>query len=335
MRNIVIVLLFFASLGFGNEKVTCALSEIKAKSGLVESDVSLLADRLRLEMYNTGRVTMVEREQMKNILKEQGFQASGVCDDDGCLVEMGQLLGVKYIVAGSMGKLGTLMMINLRVIDVETGTIVKVVNRDIKGGIEDVVSELPNIAANLVPGGPAPKPREETFIQEEKEEPKKEKTAKKDSAVRLQLLTGLTLGSSRVVPNGFGGGATIGFQVKRHILRLMGEFYFPNEFISGGGLSYGYDCIKSKSIVLAPTLIGGFWYGDARPGEGFVENMPAFEAFDFGGISLLYEMGEGKIRFFMEPIIRMGSADDDREEETVTTFQYRFLATCGITILFK
>ncbi len=333
MKWFLLTLLFFTSICFSNDKDTYALSEIMAKSGLTESEVSLIADRLRLEMYNTGQVTMVEREQMKSILAEQGFQSSGACDDDGCLVEIGQLLGVKFIVAGSMGNLGTLMMVNLRVINVETGTINKVVNRDIKGGVEQVVKELPSIAAALVPGGEVIKKVEEPF--EEKPKPvKKKKNINTNDGIRLQIGSGFLLGSSRVVPHGFGGGLTIGLQKRRHIVRLMGEFYFPNNFLSGGGLSYGYDLIKSDLITLSPTLMGGLWYGDSKPGEGF-EGAAAYECFEFGGVSLLYEIGQGPVSFFLEPVLRFGSADDDRYEETVVTFQTRFIGTVGITVIFK
>lgn len=328
-----IALIFLVSICYSDDKVTYALSEIKAKTGLTESDVSLIADRLRLEMYKTGKVTMVEREQMKSILSEQGFQSSGACNDDGCLVEMGQLLGVKFIVAGSMGNLGTLMMINLRVINVENGTINKVVNKDIKGGIEEVVKELPSIAAALVPGGEIIKKVEEPFEEMAKTVIKEKKLSKNDG-IRLQLGSGFLLGTSKVVPYGFGGGLTIGLQKRRHIIRLMGEFYFPDNFLSGGGLSYGYDVIKSDFITLAPTIMGGLWYGDSKPGEGF-EGAAAYECFEFGGVSLLYEIGQGPVSFYLEPVLRFGSADDDRYEETVVTFHTRFVGSVGMTILFK
>lgn len=334
MKRGLLLFLICTTLSFGNNEVTCALSEIKAKSGLSESEASLIADRLRLEMYNTGKVTMVEREQMKSILAEQGFQKSGACDDDGCLVEIGQLLGVKYIIAGSMGNLGSLMMVNLRVIDVETGSISKVVNRDIKGGIEEVVKDLPDIAAALVPGEESPVIKEKSVEEKSKPVKKKNIVSNKENGIRLQIVSGFLLGSSRVVPHGFGGGATIGLQKNRHIVRLMGEFYFPDSFLSGGGLSYGYDLIRSELMVLAPTLMGGLWYGDALPGEGF-DSAAAYECFEFGGISLLYEIGEGPVRFFLEPVIRLGSADDDRLEETKTTLQTRFLGTAGISIFFR
>jgi hypothetical protein len=40
----------------------------------------------------------MERKQMNEILEEQSFQNSGICDNQSCIVEMGRLLTVKYIV---------------------------------------------------------------------------------------------------------------------------------------------------------------------------------------------------------------------------------------------
>jgi hypothetical protein len=91
----------------------------------------------------------MERNQMQEILKEQGFQQSGACTDEACLVEMGQMLGVKVLVVGSLGKLGSMFMVNIRSIDVQTAQIMKVVSVDIKGDIEEVVDHLPEIAVKL------------------------------------------------------------------------------------------------------------------------------------------------------------------------------------------
>jgi hypothetical protein len=63
---------------------------------------------------------------------------------------MGQLLGVKKLATGSLGKIGSMFMVNMRMVDVQTGKLTKVVSRDIKGDIEEVVGNLPAIAESLV-----------------------------------------------------------------------------------------------------------------------------------------------------------------------------------------
>lgn len=121
-------------------KVNIAVQELKGK-GMDQSTASIISDRLRAECINTGVFRVMERAEMENILKEQGFQQTGACDEASCLVEVGQLLGVDRMVAGSIGKVGNFYTISLRMINVATGEILYTVNVDHKGSIEDVISE--------------------------------------------------------------------------------------------------------------------------------------------------------------------------------------------------
>ncbi|MBN1576975.1 MAG: DUF2380 domain-containing protein, partial [Chitinispirillaceae bacterium] len=156
-------------------KTNYAVVNLKNSAGVTEGESELITDRLRSELFNTGKVNVMERNQMQEILKEQGFQQSGVCTDEACLVEMGQMLGVKIIVVGSLGKLGSMFMVNIRAIDVQTAQIVKVVSVDIKGDIEEVVEHLKTIARKLTGmdtgGSPEPKVVAAPVEKEMREEP--------------------------------------------------------------------------------------------------------------------------------------------------------------------
>jgi TolB-like protein len=143
------VLAVCATMAAPAQKLTFAILNIKNGSDVSVGEAEIISDRLRIEIFKTGAVDVMEREQMQSILKEQGFQQSGACTDEGCLVQMGQLLGVQFLVAGSIGKLGSLYLVNARSVNVKTGKIEKVVSVDIKGNIEDVVDELPRIARQL------------------------------------------------------------------------------------------------------------------------------------------------------------------------------------------
>ncbi len=159
-----------------------AVLTLKNSEGISPGDAALITDRLNVELFRTNRVNLLERDQIKDILKEQGFQVSGACKDEACLVEMGQILGVKEIITGSVGRLGTLIIINLRAINVGTGQIVKVVSQDIPGKLEDVIYFLPNIARKLVGLEPIPMEKAEAKkIQppsEKEEQPKELKPTK-------------------------------------------------------------------------------------------------------------------------------------------------------------
>ena len=85
-------------------KQTVAVLEFEGR-GISQLESKTLTDRLMSEMVNTDAVIMVERNQMDEILNEQGFQQSG-CTSSECAAEVGALLGVQNMVSGSFGKLG-------------------------------------------------------------------------------------------------------------------------------------------------------------------------------------------------------------------------------------
>jgi TolB-like protein len=118
---------------------TAAVTDLAAQ-GVDASAVQVISDRLRSECVKTGVFTMVERGQMESILKEQGFQQSGACRNDACLVEMGQLLGVEYLIAGNVGKVGRTYTLGLRLVDIKSGKISATANVDCKCEVDELLS---------------------------------------------------------------------------------------------------------------------------------------------------------------------------------------------------
>ena len=143
------------------KKIPVAVTDFEGK-GLAEGEAKTLTDAFRSYLINTGHFRVLERGKMDEILKEQGFQSSGACTDQACMVEMGQLLGVDNMFAGSVGKVGATYSITVRLISVKTGEIVQSANRFHKGEIDGVLTEvLPAIANDFVDRGvTAPRPAE-------------------------------------------------------------------------------------------------------------------------------------------------------------------------------
>lgn len=138
------LLLFLISTTYA-ENFPIAVNDLDA-AGLDKSTVSIISDRLRTELFNTGKFTVIERNQMEEILKEQGFQQSG-CTNNDCAVEIGQLLGVKYMFAGKIGKVGKTFTLSIRMIDVQTGKILLTSASDCKCPIDDVLSNSTKVVA--------------------------------------------------------------------------------------------------------------------------------------------------------------------------------------------
>ena len=107
--------------------------------GIGDGELRMLSDRLRVELFKTGHYQVMEREQMKAVLDEQGFQQTK-CVATECVVEVGQLVGVRKMIAGNVGKIGRVYSITVRLIDVESGALEETAVQDCQCLLEDVLT---------------------------------------------------------------------------------------------------------------------------------------------------------------------------------------------------
>ena len=132
-------------------QIPIAVVDLEGK-GISGTEASTLSDRLRDELFKTGKFKVMERGMMDQILEEQGFQISG-CTSNECMVEIGQLVSVQQIVGGSIGKVGNVFSISARVISVETGEIITVSTYDYMGDIGGLLTQgMRNVAVQLSTG---------------------------------------------------------------------------------------------------------------------------------------------------------------------------------------
>jgi len=155
MKKILIAvdLLLFMML---NAQVKIAVMDFEGKN-VPQTDASALTDRLRAELFLTGKFVVLEREKMDAILKEQQFQLSG-CTSDACVVEAGQLLAVEQMVSGSVSKVGQTYSVTARLISIEKGNLLGVGTCDLKGDIGDFITCLNEVAAQLAGNQSVQKP---------------------------------------------------------------------------------------------------------------------------------------------------------------------------------
>ena len=83
-------------------------------------EVQTLTEHMRTEIGNTNAVRLIERKAIESIMAEQGLAQSG-CVTDECAAEVGQLLGVQFMINGSIGKIGDSFTIDVKMFSVETG----------------------------------------------------------------------------------------------------------------------------------------------------------------------------------------------------------------------
>ncbi len=119
------------------QKTSVAVLELDA-TGIEKYVAQALTNRLRAELFAVGKFTVLERERMEEILREQGFQQAG-CVSDVCVVQAGKLIGVEQMIAGRVARLSDVYSIHTRLIDVGTGQIIKSNDDECNCDIETVL----------------------------------------------------------------------------------------------------------------------------------------------------------------------------------------------------
>jgi TolB-like protein len=128
-------------------RMPIAVADLEA-TGVRVSDARTLTNQLHTELFRTGIFDILERQEMATVLREQGFQQAG-CVSTECIVEMGQLVGVRQIVAGNIGKLGGKYILNVRMVDVSTGRVLATSSESCTCPLEDLTSTIEKVALAL------------------------------------------------------------------------------------------------------------------------------------------------------------------------------------------
>jgi formylglycine-generating enzyme required for sulfatase activity len=164
--SIIFAFLVF-SVVYAAEKTTIAVLELEPK-GVQANEASVISDWVREELFNTGKYTVVERTRMQDILKEWGFQQA-ICNESECIIKAGNILGVEQMVAGSVQRIGSLLSLSIRVVDVKTGEIVAMANspctqcsiedfalRSVRTAVADLTRTAPLKEQEVISGGATP-----------------------------------------------------------------------------------------------------------------------------------------------------------------------------------
>ncbi len=105
------------------EPVRLAILNFEAK-GVPQEVGDICLSSLSNSLANFDYITLVERKQIEAVVKEQKFQASDLTDEKTS-VQIGKLLNANRVLVCSIGKLGTSLILTARILDVETGKVVR------------------------------------------------------------------------------------------------------------------------------------------------------------------------------------------------------------------
>ena len=105
-----------------------------------------LAQMLISDLSATDTIRVVERDRLEDILTELKLQGSGKIDPKSA-AKLGKLLGAKYLVVGGYFDLQGALRVDARIVDVETGRVVKSFGTNGKPG--DFLPVEQTMAGNL------------------------------------------------------------------------------------------------------------------------------------------------------------------------------------------
>ncbi|GAH07193.1 unnamed protein product, partial [marine sediment metagenome] len=89
-------------------------------SGISKNEMRIFTDYISSHIVSTGKYTLIDRRHRISILEEIEFSYQD-CIDEACQLEIGKLLSANFIVVGSLGKIGDRYILNMRLIEIETG----------------------------------------------------------------------------------------------------------------------------------------------------------------------------------------------------------------------
>lgn len=147
-----------------------AVMEFKAGVGISQTDVDGLAG-IFTTYFRPAGYTMVERIQINNIIDEQQMQRSSLTEDQ--MVRIGELLNLSKIVIGDVNIVMGQYNVDVRVINVEGGTIAATEGATFDGssyreGMKNLAQKLaaqiaisagPTVGSQPTPPSPTPKTR--------------------------------------------------------------------------------------------------------------------------------------------------------------------------------
>jgi len=134
-----------------------------------ESGLHILSDLVRREISIAPGYSLVERGNLDDVLQEQELRLSDAFNAADP-VRIGRLVGARIYMVGRIGLLGTLYIISLRMVDVETGSVIGSVTEEFIGLLEDLRKPV-RVAAQKILGVPGIEVNQGEFISVQSDPP--------------------------------------------------------------------------------------------------------------------------------------------------------------------
>lgn len=117
------------------KKQTIAVWDLEnlSPSGAVQMDLGNIISARIIEAVQQGGYSTIEREKLEIALRELNLGSSSLADSSTRL-RIGKITGAKWMIFGAYQVIADKMRLDLRLVDVETGRIVKTSEKTAAGG---------------------------------------------------------------------------------------------------------------------------------------------------------------------------------------------------------
>ena len=149
---LLLLVLSFCSLSVAQEDTSLAIAVPDLAGVKCDKDTaSAVSEILRTEIGSTGAFSVIERAQLDKVIAEQKLSYSELVDPKNA-VKIGNLVGAKYVMVGSISCLGSTYTVSTRVVDVETSKMIlgKALTCDSEDGLPEICQQLAKDLAGLL-----------------------------------------------------------------------------------------------------------------------------------------------------------------------------------------
>ena len=142
--RIAMLVLLVATMALSQQakKPNIAVLPFTGDKNVTTEQLGFITGEFTSQMVETNAFVVLDRNRVEDILKEQGFQQTGVCSGTDCRVKMGQMLGVDYLISGALVRFGPSFGFRIEYLDVASGQIVKTVSIEQEGELHQIYKRV-------------------------------------------------------------------------------------------------------------------------------------------------------------------------------------------------
>lgn len=130
------------------------LTDVVAERGIHPSLVPLISELLLTELDKLGKYDVVGASDVRAMLSHEQQKMLAGCDTNACLSQILGALGTDLVASASLGSLGDLFIINIKIVDVVRARVVTRASLQIGRNESELPEAIQRVVGALVSSGP-------------------------------------------------------------------------------------------------------------------------------------------------------------------------------------